>query len=741
FRNRGDSTFEDMSEEWGFGVEPDISHGLALADLDGDGDLDVVVNRLNAPAALYRNDAAAPRLAVRLVGRAPNTQAVGAKIRVRGGPVAEQLKEVTVGGLYASGSDPIYSFATGSANAVTVVIDWPSGTRSVIEDVRPNRLVEIREPPAGAARAGADLSPLRRHFSDVTPLLAHVHRDSQFNDYRRQRLLPNKLSQLGPGITWSDVDGDGREDLLVPSGSGGRLAYYRNGGDRFTRVDLLVAEHDQTSVLPLPHKGNGVDLLVGQASYEEPSPERARQLPAVVRVSPQGGAATPLVPALPGSIGPLALADIDGDRDLDLFVGGRVVPGSYPLGTRSELWRNEGVGFVRDTASVAVLSRLGMVSAAVFTDFDQDGDPDLVLAVDWGPLTVLRNREGRFTDVTNEVGLGDSHSRWNGVAAGDLDGDGRLDLLATSWGRNTKYRVSAEDPMWMYFGDFDADGTVDLLETQYDGAIDGLTPLLESHLHLWRSLPYTRRHVRDAATYATATIGDVLGQASGRARRLEITTVEHFAFLNRGGSHFDPLPLPGVAQLAPAFGIVVQDLDGDGHEDVFLAQNFFPTDWNTPRYDAGRGLWLRGDGTGRLTPVPGRVSGITVYGEQRGAAAADYDGDGRVDLAVTQNGSATKLYRNVGAEPGVRVRLVGPRENRYGVGAHIRLAYGDSLGPVRELHAGSGYWSMDGAVQVLGGAARSTGVRVRWPWGGDTLVALAGDAREVTVKYLEGHHW
>lgn len=208
-------------------------------------------------------------------------------------------------------------------------------------------------------------------------------------------------------------------------------------------------------------------------------------------------------------------------------------------------------------------------------------------------------------------------------------------------------------------------------------------------------------------------------------------------FLNRG-DHFEARPLPSEAQFAPAFGICVADLDGDGNEDIFLAQNFSGVDAETSRYDAGRGLWLRGDGHGNFTAMSGQASGIEVYGDQRGAALCDYDGDGRVDLAISQNGTATKLFHNEGAKPGLRVSLAGRRGNRAGIGAQMRLVYAGAEGPVREIHAGSGYWSQDGATQVLGEKETPTRLWVRWPGGKSLTYPLPASAREISVD-LEGN--
>ena len=216
------------------------------------------------------------------------------------------------------------------------------------------------------------------------------------------------------------------------------------------------------------------------------------------------------------------------------------------------------------------------------------------------------------------------------------------------------------------------------------------------------------------------------------AKQVSASTFASMAFLNRG-DHFEAVALPREAQFAPAFGICVADVDGDGHEDVFLSQNFFAVNAESSRCDAGRGLWLRGDGKGKLQAVSGQENGVKVYGEQRGAALCDYDGDGRVDLAVTQNGAETKLYHNVGARPGLRVKLNGPSGNPAGIGAQLRLIFGQRAGPLRELHAGSGYWSQDSAVQVMATPEPPTQIQVRWPGGRSTISPLPPGARNITI--------
>ncbi len=249
---------------------------------------------------------------------------------------------------------------------------------------------------------------------------------------------------------------------------------------------------------------------------------------------------------------------------------------------------------------------------------------------------------------------------------------------------------------------------------------------------LWREMPFLEERVRSHEVFAAASLPELLGRRLQETRTAEAHYFQHTIFWNRDG-RFEPQSLPRKAQWAPVFHVSVTDLTGDGNEDIFLTQNFFSYQPETPRGDAGRGLWLSGDGTGEFRAVPGHESGILVYGEQRGAAVADFDGDGRVDLAVTQNGGPTRLFRNQGATPGLRVRLSGPPGNPQGIGARLRLVFPGRTGPVRELRAGSGYWSQSSAVEVLGGPEPPTGLLVRWPHGAEVHYDLPAGARDVVA--------
>jgi hypothetical protein len=728
FRNRGDLTFEDVSDRWGFN-EVGISQGLCLADLDNDGDPDVVVNKFGAPPSVYRNEAAAPRVAVRLKGLSPNTRGIGAKIQFRGGPVP-QSQEMMAGGRYLSGDEAERVFACGnSPGPFTIEVAWRSGRRSVVTNAPPNYLYEVDEaqaqtpPPAPAVTA----QPL---FKDVSDSLKHVHRETLFDDFARQPLLSRKLSQAGPGLAWVDLDDDGWPDLVISGGRGGEMGVFRNDGKGgFQRVPvpapLRALKTEQGAVAGIPGKG-GARLLASQSNYEGPASNSVALM--MFKAGELGIVAG--LPAMESCPGPVALADVDGDGVLDLFVGGRVIPGKYPMPATSMLYRGTPAGgFVVDAVNSAALKNVGLVNGAIFADLDGDGWPELVLAQDWGPLRVFHNEKGRLKEITREMGLDKFSGWWNGVAAGDFDGDGRLDLVASNWGRNTKYERYRPAPLRVYYGDWNGDGEIELLEAGEDLFLKK-TVCLRRFDPVREALPWVAGRLFTYAAFGGASIQEILGERLAKAGSREATTLESTVFLNRG-DHFEARPLPLEAQFAPAFGVCVADFDGDGREDIVLAQNFYPVDLETSRYDAGRGLWLRGDGKGGFAAMSGQASGLQIYGDQRGAAVCDYDKDGRVDLVVSQNGGVTKLYHNENGVPGLRVTLVGGEGNPAGYGAQLRLVYSDGPGPVREVHGGSGYWSQDGATQVLGRRATPRALWVRWPGGKTVTYDLKPSAVEV----------
>ncbi|MBT4808365.1 MAG: VCBS repeat-containing protein, partial [Candidatus Marinimicrobia bacterium] len=539
FRNRGNLKFETIPNGWGLGLDKDISHGMASADLDNDGDLDIVINRLNQNLGLFRNNTSAKRLAIRLVGNRPNSQAIGAKIILNGGPV-RQSREVISGGHYLSANDPLQVFAA-SDQSMAVEIRWRDGTMTTLDSMKADNLYTIRQ--INSVPIPVDEKLVEPIFTDVSELLDHSHHEDPFDDFSNQSLLPNRFSQLGPGVAWMDVDEDGDEDIFISGGRGGSFDHFENkDGHSFVPFSIVKnLDQDFTALLSTVDGDGNHGVMAAKTNFESDKPVASF-------ISTYSRKAKGEFESLPHMAGPMSQADVDGDGDLDVFVGGRIIPNQYPKPASSILYINQNGKLVASSNNSSLFSEIGLVSGSVFSDIDNDGDPDLILAMEWGPVTILENINGKFKDVTANMGLSNFKGWWNGVATGDFNEDGLLDIVATNWGVNTKYHFSPAHPRKVYFDDFDNDNILDIVEAHYDDQFNDLVPE-RGFSCISNAMPFVGEEKETFLNYAQSSLSDIFGNSLISAPYLEANTLESMVFINNGNG-FDPIALPFEAQIS-----------------------------------------------------------------------------------------------------------------------------------------------------------------------------------------------
>jgi hypothetical protein len=730
YRNQHSLKFKSQGEDWGF-HERGRASGAALADLDNDGALDLVVNRLNAPVLLYRNDSKSPRIGVRLAGLSGNSHGIGARIKVFGGPVI-QTQEMISGGRYLSCDDSMRVFAAGTA-PLNCEITWPTGKKSTFTNLPPNRVYTFVE--QGSGPNSVKSLPTVPFFKDVSALLSDRHLDAAFDDYARQPLLPYSLSTQGPGMACYDFNGDGLDDLVHGGGRNGHMRMLQNSANgAFTNSPSAltsgVAAEDQLGILLAKIFQGRTQLVVARANYETMD----SQLPSVQIF--ENGTNLFSLDGATETVGCLALSDYDHDGDLDLFVGGRVMPGRYPTPCNSRLFRNDGDKFVLDSENTKKLVSLGMVTSAAFADLNSDGLPDLLLAIEGASPRLFINHNGTFEDKTKDFNLELFNGLWNSVVTGDFDNDGKTDFAMGNWGENNKYARNAENPAQhpfkIYFADFDGNGTTDILESFYNSALHKEVPFLSLD-QLSRALPFVAERFKTYTAFSQAGVAEVSGDSFSRSRVLQVNEFSSSIFLNRG-DHFERRPLPAEAQFAPVFGMAVADLDNDGNEDLLLAQNLFDLPWRTGPQDSGTGLWLRGNGKGDFNAVSLSQSGIAAYGQQRSLVVSDFNHDGRVDFALAQNNGETKLFENVLAPSGLRIRFAGPDKNRDAVGTRYRVTTNGKAGSMRQVQCGSGWLSQQSFIQVIPKPVNESRIAVFWPNGKATGHELPLDAMFIEIS-------
>ena len=624
FRNNGDLTFTDKSKSWGMDT-PSFSYGAAYADLDNDGKLDLVVNNMNAPAFIYHNvqpsDDSHHYLAVKLIGDSLNTRGVGATLNLWAGGQTQQVYNTPVHGFMSSMDVPAH-FGLGTAKrADSLEVIWPGGRAQIVKGIDADRLIVLKK--ADALPVAAPRTPVTARDAMFEPQsipgLSYVHRVAARADYAVQALLPYMISRQGPPMTVGDVNGDGLEDVFIGGGGGvsGKLFLQQKDGHFIDASEGQPWQADSTyedwGALLFDANGDGLpDLYVASGGYQGSpiSPLLQGRLYINKGAGRFTRAPANALPPMLTSTATVRAGDFTGDGRVDLFVGGRVSPGSYPTATRSYLLRNDGDHFTDVTEQVApeLVHPGGMVTDAVWVDFDGDGKLDLVTVGEWMPIQFYRNDGKQLRNVTQSMGLPPSRGWWSSIAVGDFDHDGRPDLVAGNLGLNYSYTTSAGSRFGVFGADFSGNRGHDVVLTQEEGGMEYPIAGLAS---LGREIYALGLRYPTYGAFAKAPISQLFNPAQLKtAVHYQADTFASLFLHNDGKGKFTATSLPTLAQIAPIKAVIPYDVDGDGKLDLLIAGNLFETEANTPPADAGNGLWLRGDGKGHFIPVPSRQSGF-----------------------------------------------------------------------------------------------------------------------------------
>lgn len=749
FRNRGDLRFENVSKTWGLD-EVGVAFGAVTVDLDRDGDLDVVVNNYNGPPTIYRNDSSAGgALLVELRSPGQNRFGIGATVRIRSAS-GRQARFLALARGIASGHEPVVHFGLGGDPVVEeLVVEWPDGRVQTLRDLPANHHVIVTEPSDIASGrsvpAGPEASPLYREASSARGL-THLHRRAQTAaaEATRQPLVPWRFDGLGPGVAVADVNGDGRADIFLPGAAGQPGALWlQDTHGRFLQSSSVPAtpETHPMAALWIDLDGDGhLDLFLADGGSGVSHDGTFRH--AVFRNDGQGGFASwPLGPALESqsSAGVAVAADFDRSGRLEVFVGGRAVPGSYPRIPDSRLlaWRGGALADITDEVAPG-LREAGLVTAALWSDADGDGWLDLLVATEWGPVQLWHNRPAatgdgrRLTKV--QAGFDEQSGWWSSLVAGDFNGDGRMDYFAGNVGLNTRYSASPESPALLLAADWTGNGTIVPIEARFD---EGVLRPWRGSTEILRGLgarTYAARVLRRLPTFAAfgeAQLEDIFAPAAlAEATMLAATEFRSGVYLNEGG-RFRFVPLPVEAQLAPVFGAASTDVNGDGKTDLVLVGNSHAPAPVAGRFTGGVGVVLLGNGEGGFEAATPRASGFVVPGSARGLALLDLDGSGRPSLVVARDVRTALLFEPAAETSMFSLTLRGPPGNANAIGARVEVTHRDGSRQIAELTAGSGYLGQSEARLFFGAPASNPPVQidVAWPDGRRTRHAWSRSPR------------
>jgi len=653
FRNNGDLTFTDKTKSWGLDITMN-SNGAAAADLDRDGDLDLIVNNVDVPSSIFQNMSREKSgnhyLRVRFSGDIKNPFGLGNRVTIKKGNNI-QYQELQNARGFQSSSEYVLHFGLGSWQILDeIIVEWNDGKTQLLKNIKANQELNISYQDAQDLKLSSPKYSMP-YFKQIIPTgIQFKHNENSFNDFAREILLPYKLSNNGPYVSVVDVNKDGYEDFFVggAAGQSGELYLQQTSGNFSLSPSqpwkLDQNSEDMGSLFFDSDQDGDPDLYVcsGGNDFKEGAKEFQDRLylndgNGIFVKDPSS------LPVLLTSKSCVAAGDYDKDGDMDLFIGGRLIPGKYPYPPKSYLLRNDKGNF-KDVTNELLPGQqfLGMVTSALWSDFDKDGFLDLVITGEWMPITILKNNKVKFINVTETLGLENSRGIWFSLAEVDFDKDGDLDYFAGNLGLNSKFQISQHEAFGVYSADFDKNGTVDIVLTTSE---EGKLFPVRGRSCSSEQMPFIKDKFKTYDQFAWADMHSIFGSENLKsALHYEANTLQTSFIENKSNGRFELKPLPSLAQISPTMALHPGDFNGDGFLDILVSGNFYPTEVETTRYDAGTGMVFLSDGKNNFQALPWEQSGFFANRDSRGLAPISIGKDKKPGFILANNNDSLQVF-------------------------------------------------------------------------------------------------